>query len=467
VDAGTATAVNIDGPAGLTTLGMTLTKVVSNGGTATGVIIQDTNGSFAINGDGSDTTKGGNASGGTIANKDDAGVDGVGTVGTGVFLRNATGITLRRMQLNDHKNFAIFGLNVTGFTLQYCTINGASGDNDGADEGIVRFGTSNPGGQNGLLGSGTIDNCKLSGGIENNLQFFSQGGSLNPLTISNTDIKSNSAALGNEGILIEMQGTASATISIQNCLFDDNKSQPVHAAAIDSSTVDITINNCTVQRTTQGNEGFVVLNASNGHLTAHVTNNNISGIGGVAIFAGNTAGNATASSLLTAVIANNHITTPTTAANSAILAFLSSTLGQNAPSSILIDGNTVTQNSTQGVARGIFVDTPDTSTTPSFGATVANNSISVTDNVAGLQGIGLQSRRGSGCFDVRSNAVTYPNGVPSGVQGIRVRQVSPGTANLEQGSSSGTAATVLAANNPSATTEIIGIVTVVANGTCP
>src|SRR5262249_18802956 len=157
--------------------------------------------------------------------------------GTGVFLSNATGITLRRMQLNDHKNFAVRGLSVTGFTLQYCTINGSNGDNDSVNEGIIEFGTSNPGGTNGLFGTALIDNCNLSGGIENNLQFYNQSGTFN-LTVSNSDIKSNSAALGNEGIEIEMQGTAGSggspvTVTIQNCQFDDNKSQPVHAAAID------------------------------------------------------------------------------------------------------------------------------------------------------------------------------------------------------------------------------------------
>jgi hypothetical protein len=52
VDSSGATAINIDGPAGLTTLGMTLTSVTSAGGTADGISIQDTSGSFTVNGDG-------------------------------------------------------------------------------------------------------------------------------------------------------------------------------------------------------------------------------------------------------------------------------------------------------------------------------------------------------------------------------------------------------------------------------
>jgi Domain of unknown function (DUF4214)/Bacterial Ig domain len=463
----TGTALNVSST-NIGASGLTFRSISSNGGTASGIILDSTgsSGGLTVTGDGTNTTRGGNASGGTIANKDDGGADNSGTVGTGIFLSNTSNVTLRRMQLNDHKNYAIRGLSVTGFTLQYSTINGLNGDTTVGEEGNVAFGKTNPSGANGLFGSGLIDNCKISGGIENNLEFYNQSGTLNALTISNSDVKSNTAATGNDGILIESQTSASMTVSVQSCLFDDNKSQAVQLNAIDSSTADITVNSCTLQRTTQGNEGFVFQNASNAHLTAHITNNTSTGIGGVVAFVGNTAGNASATSLLTAVISGNNITHPTSALNSAIIAFLSSTVGQVAPSNIKITSNTVAENSTSGVSRGIFVDTPDTNTTPSFTATITSNSVSVGDNVAGLQGIGLQVRRGTGCFRVSSNTVTFPNGTPAGVNGIRVRQADPGAANLEQGGSAGTAATVLAANNAASTTEVIGTVTVVANGTC-
>jgi uncharacterized repeat protein (TIGR01451 family) len=466
INTGTATAVNISKSSGTTPLNITLTSVSSNGGTASGIMIQNTSGGFTVDGDGANTTKGGNASGGTIANKDDGGTDNTTAVGTGVFLSNAMNITLRRMQLNDLKNFGIRGLSVTGFTLQYSTINGANGDTATGTEGSVAFGTPNPGGANGMLGSGLIDNCTISGGVEHNMEFYNQSGNLNALTISNTDVKSNSAALGGDGIQMEMDGSASVTVSIQTCLFDDNKSQAVQTSSLGSSTVDLTINNCTLQRTTQGTEGFVLQNAAGSHLTLHVTNNNCTGINGAVILVGQVAGNATSASSMSAVISGNTITHSTTATNNAIIAFLSSTVGQTASSNIRIDSNLVTENSTSGVARGIFVDTPDNLTTPSFTATVTNNQVSIGDNVGGIQGIGLQARRGAGCFDVQSNTVTYPNGTPAGINGLRLRQVNPGTAQLEQGASAGTAAVVLAANNPGSTTEVLGTVTVVGNNAC-
>src|SRR6185436_18331101 len=84
VDSSTATAIDIDGPAGLTTLGIALTSVTSAGGTADGISIQDTNGSFSVTGDGTNTSVGGNSTGGTISGK--SGADGNITQGIGVYL---------------------------------------------------------------------------------------------------------------------------------------------------------------------------------------------------------------------------------------------------------------------------------------------------------------------------------------------------------------------------------------------
>ena len=88
------------------------------------------------------------------------------------------------------------------------------------------------------------------------------------------------------------------------------------------------------------------------------------------------------------------------------------------------------------------------------------------DGVTGVGPIVVQARRGVGCFDIRNNGATFPNGNSAGIIGIRARQVAPGAANLEQGISAGTAAVVLAANNPATTTEVLGTVNVVNNNTC-
>ena len=54
----TAAAININGPAGLTTLGLSFLKVASNNST-NGILVQDTNGSFTVTGTGSTDGSGG------------------------------------------------------------------------------------------------------------------------------------------------------------------------------------------------------------------------------------------------------------------------------------------------------------------------------------------------------------------------------------------------------------------------
>ena len=448
--------------------GLNFQSISSGSASNNGIILDNTgtNGGLTVSGDNINTTQGGNASGGTITGK--TGSDGSLTSGIGIYLNNTAFVTLRRMSLSNFENLGVFGTSVNGFTMEYCTISGTIGTSTASNDAAIAFGKTNPSGTNGLNGANPslINQCIIRDAIEHNMEFYNQSGSFN-LTISNCQVRNNTIAGGGDGIQIEMQGTATSTISVQNCFFDDNKSQPVQAAANDNSTLDMTINNCNVQKTVQGNEGFVLSNGSNGNLTAHVTNNTITGIGGVAIFVGQTAGNASALSRLTAVVKGNNITHPVSATNSAIIALLSSTVGQVSISNLLVENNTVIQNSTSGISRGILIDTPDSGTSPSFTARVVGNNVSVMDNVAGVNGIAVQARQSAtACSDIRNNTVTYPNGVPAGVFGLRLRQANTGNVYLEQGISAGTPPIVIAVNNPASTTEIIGTVTVVGNNTC-
>ncbi len=241
-------------------------------GSAGNGIILDTTGSSGglhVTGlDGADADTNPDAgSGGTIQHK--TGADGA-IAGNGIYLNSTTDVQLAGMQLNDFDNAAIRGLSVTGFKLTFSTINGISGNNTGATEGAITFGTSDPGGANGLLGTGAqaslIDNVNVSGAIEHILEFYNQSGSFG-LTISNSNIHDNSVAGGSDGIQMEMQGTATATVNITGNTFSNNKSQGIQLAANDSSTINATIRANTITRGTQGNEGIVLSNGSNGHLT--------------------------------------------------------------------------------------------------------------------------------------------------------------------------------------------------------
>lgn len=447
--------------------GLTFRKIdagTGSGSAGNGITVDNTGSAGGLTVTGTGTA----GSGGTIQHK--TGVDADIANGNGIFLRSTKNVSLAWMQLNDFDNMGIYGLSVDGFTFTNSKVSGTIGTSTGSQDSAVAFGKSNPSGLNGLVNgsTSTITDVDVSGAIEHNMEFYGQSSSFT-LNITRANVHDNSLAGGSDGIQMELQGTYSGTVVVDDSDFTNNKSQAMQAAANDNSILNLTVKNSSAIRGSQGNEGFVFSNGSNGQLTLLVQGNTITGYGGVAIFAGQTAGNATASSNLNAKILSNTITAPTTATNHAIIAFLTSTVGQVAPAKLKIDGNTITQNSTTGVARGILVDTPDTNTTPTYNAVVTNNTVHIMDNVAGVGGIVVQGRRGPAgltCAKVETNTVDFPNGNP-GVNGIRVRQVSPATVNLETGSGSGTAAAVLATNNPLSTTEVLGTVGVVANGTCP
>lgn len=437
--------------------GLTFRSISSNGG-ANGILLQNTTGSFTVTGNSSGNCGGlvvnnataptapalADCTGGTIQNK-----------ATGIRLDNVQSVSLTRMRVTGTvaNNFGIYGTSVNGFTLAHSVIDGSIGATTGAQDAPLAFGKSNPSGLNGLSGVNSITDSTISGGIEHNLEFYSQSGSAN-LTIARTVVISNSAAGGSDGILMEMQGTANATALIDNSYFNDNKSQAMQAAANDNSIINLTVRNSKWTRTTQGNEGVVFSNGSNGQLTLNVANNIATGFGGVAIFVGQTAGNATAASKLHATIQNNTVTAPTTATNHAIISFLTSTVGAGATARIRVNNNNVTQNSTTGVARGILIDTPDASTNPNYHATVSGNTVAGTDTVVGVGVLVVQSRQSStGCMSISGNNASVAT---AGVTAIRARQVAPATASLS--GSGATSATVLAANNPASTTEVLGTI---------
>lgn len=171
----TGTAVSITGATNSGS--MTLTSVSANGG-LNGIILQNfTGGSFTVTGDGTDTSVGGNSSGGTIANM--TGADGT-TNGTAIYLSNVQNVVLRRMTINGtNQNYGIHGYAVNGFTLEYSTVGGTNGNAatlplpENAGEGSVYFGNVTT---NGLVSSATFTKCKISGGRSRNLSIINTAG---------------------------------------------------------------------------------------------------------------------------------------------------------------------------------------------------------------------------------------------------------------------------------------------------
>ena len=192
----TGTALNVSNTT-IGAAGINFQSISSNGGSGAGIILDTTGatGGLTVNGDGLDTSVGGNSSGGTIGNKSggDAAVNG-----NGIYLNSTSNVVLRRMTINGtNQNFGIRGTNVNNFTLEFSTVTGTNGDNIALDEGSINF--------DNLTGSAAITACLIDGGLEDNLNVVNTSGTLNRLTVSSSTFGFNSTANGNNNILIESQ----------------------------------------------------------------------------------------------------------------------------------------------------------------------------------------------------------------------------------------------------------------------
>src|SRR5690606_33739311 len=148
-------------------------------------------------------------SGGTIANKN--GGNGSTTGGIGIYLNNTKNPSFSWMLLNNFQHYAIGGSTVTGLPLANSAVNGSNGSTPADGVRIVSF--------NNLTGSATVSDTSISGGFEDNVRIVNTTGTLNRVTFSNVTIGANSTAAGNDGIIIEGQGSSTVNVSIVNSTF--------------------------------------------------------------------------------------------------------------------------------------------------------------------------------------------------------------------------------------------------------
>jgi hypothetical protein len=154
INSGNQIAIDIDN----TLLGMTLRSISASGG-PNGIDLNTTTGSFTVTGDGTNTSLGGNGSGGTLSSM--SGADGL-TTGNGIYLNNATNVSLQRMIINGtNQNFGVSASTVNGLSLLYVSVSGVNGNNSGFDEGSIFM--------RNATGTITITSCDVSGGLDDNL----------------------------------------------------------------------------------------------------------------------------------------------------------------------------------------------------------------------------------------------------------------------------------------------------------
>ena len=197
-----------------------------------GIVLTNTTGAFTVDGDGTNTSVGGNASGGTIQNM--SGADGA-NAGNGVFLSSASGVTLRRMTISGtNQNHGIRGINSSNFTLEFSTVTGTNGTSQALDEGSVNF--------DNLTGSAAITSCLIEGGFEDNLNVVNTSGTLNRMTISGTTFGFNNTANGNSNILISSNNAGTTlNLTLKSSLIKGARADWISAIANSGSTMDVVI----------------------------------------------------------------------------------------------------------------------------------------------------------------------------------------------------------------------------------
>ncbi len=213
---------------------------ISSTGAPNGIFIKNTTGAFSVAG------SGGAGTGGTIATT--VGADGT-TDGIGVYLENATSISLSGMQINDHPNFAIRGISVSGFTLSNSIISGTNGTNANAlvDEASVAF--------SNLVGSASITNSQISGGLEDNFRVANSAGILNRIIFDVVTIGANSTLEGGDGILIDASGTAVVNATIEDSFFTSTRADHFQFNLNNTATGDLDfLRNAIIERA-GGNHG--------------------------------------------------------------------------------------------------------------------------------------------------------------------------------------------------------------------
>ena len=234
-------------------------SVSANGG-ANGIVwnnASQASGSLTVTGTGSA------GSGGTIQSM--TGVDNA-VAGTGIYLNNATNVSLAYMDIEGCQNFGIRGFTVGGFTLDNSTVgvtakNGTSATADqDADtllggEGSIRF--------NNLTGTATISNSTLDNGFARTVALHNNaaGSTLN-LTVTNSTLReslNNSNGgdpSGNTTDALFLQSSSSATMNLtvtNNSHFTAYRQFAVDTIALGTSTMAINIDHCDFSNSNTGN----------------------------------------------------------------------------------------------------------------------------------------------------------------------------------------------------------------------
>jgi hypothetical protein len=406
--------------------GITFQSINSSGGTADGIILDNTGatGGLTVTGDGTNTSVGGNGSGGTISNK--SGSDGSTTTGIGIYLNNTSNVVLRRMTINGtNQNFGIRGTGVSGMTLEYSTVAGSNGNNNGADEGSVIF--------DGLTGTSSFASDAISGAVEDHFRVRNSSGTANNIVITGSTF--TGTASSNDNVILEPSGTATVTAHITNNTFTSAGGDHLQTATRESATLNIVFTGNTMTNPASGSGsllGGVTISGGNlnptstEHVNFNISNNTVTGTvqgGALNINEGNGNG------VWQGQVSNNNIGNAAVA-GSGCAQCSGIRVENHSPSGSLtaiVSGNTIRQWSNGPAINTQAGDAGNASNTGVLNVTVTNNTAA---NPGALSQHGFVANIGAGsgsgtaanvaCVDPRTN--TLDGNVVNGGAGVRTRQ---------------------------------------------
>src|SRR5690606_20342180 len=237
-----------------------------------GIVLRNTgllagHGGLTVTGDGTGLPE----NGGRIRRK--TGVDGDLASGVGIYLESTKAPSFNWMHLTGLQNSGIVGRNVHGFTLANTRIDNI-GDMAGINEGPVIFGL--PGTANGLVGTAHISNTTIELGVEHNVAFYNQSG-IADIQFDGVLVAGEAACVilgaSGTGLVVQMEGTATGSLSMDTCRMRDNAGVGVRATAADSASLTVDIRHSEFVRIAQGLEGLVLGNAGNAALRTTLIDN--------------------------------------------------------------------------------------------------------------------------------------------------------------------------------------------------
>jgi hypothetical protein len=441
ISTSSATAVEITRASSTTPLSITLTKVTSTGGTANGITLQNTSGGFTVAGSGGTCTTAVNCTGGNIANK--TGADGT-TQGIGIYLNNASNVSITRMKLNDFSNHAVRGTNVTSFTLNNSFIDGVNGDNVATSEGTIVF--------DGLFGTSSFAGDTIKGGFTENVRIANVNG-VSDVTIDSCTIRDTSiAANGNDNVQLRTNVNAIMTAHVTNNTFAATNGDHLQTIAGDQSSMTIVATGNSLSGgggPSALGQGITISGGnavpdSTETVRFNISNNGTAGnpmtgtVQGGAINVNQGSGNGNWQGQINNNFIGNAAVQCSGASQSSGIRLENHSKGVMVGT---VSGNTVRQ--TCGAGGGMSLTAGD-NTASGLGngplnATVTNNSVIVPaglgspfndDHGIVLIGGNVSGNTNQVCFDVKNNTTQGNTAVGSAGQGFRIRQRFGSTVSL-------------------------------------